>query len=230
VTRPGFKTFLKWLIVALAAVILMIVLAIAFKNPILRAATCWNIKSTTGLDASIGTFDLNFGRSQLDIRDFRIANAPTFGPSPLLDIGEIYFSVKPRESGKLHFDEVRFNLRQINVVQATNGVTNIELLQKTLETNLLNSSQVRVKGLEFGGIDKIVVSLGKVTFKDMANPTNDTQIDLGVKEEARNLKTEEEVQNWATALLLRVAIQQSFNARASQGSPGVLQKLLQGIK
>jgi len=233
VTRPRFKKFLRWLIGILAFLILLLVVAIVFRNSILKTVTCWNVKSSTGLKANIRKFDLDFGRSELAIADFRIWNSPAFGNSALLDIPEIYFALAPEAatSGKIRFKEVRFNLREVNVVQNTNGVTNLELLQKALETNISKSVHLHLKTMEFGGVDKLVVSLGKVNFTDLANPANNTQIDLGVKEEvAKNLKSEEELQNWTTALLLRLTIQQSLSGGSRASGTKALEKLMQKMK
>jgi len=223
---------LRWLIGVLAFLILLLAVAVIFKNPILKTATCWNVKSSTGLKANIGRFDLNFRRSQLAIANFRILNAPAFGKSALIDIPEIYFSLAPEEaaSGRIRFREIRFNLRELNVVQNTNGITNIELLQKALETNISKSAHLHLKTMQFGGVDKLIVTLGKVNFTDLANPANNTQIDLGVKEEvAKDLKSEEELQNWATALLLRLTIQQSFNSGSRPSAPRALDKLMKRL-
>ena len=76
-----------------------------------------------------------------------------------------------------------------------------------------------------------MVSLGKVNFVDLQQPQNSTQLDLGVKEEVvRNLKTSEELENWATALLLRVMIQQSLTGAAEQSKTRTLEKLLKQLK
>jgi hypothetical protein len=123
------------------------------------------------------------------------------------------------------------NLREVNVVQNTNGVTNLELLQKALETNISKSVHLHLMTMEFGGVDRLVVSLGKVNFTDLGNPANNAQIDLGVKEEvAKNLKSEEELQNWATALLLRLTIQQSLSGRSKQSAPKALENLMKQLK
>ena len=94
------RKILKWVIGLLAALIALIVLAIGFKNPILKTATCWNVRSSTGLKATIGNFDLDFGKSQLAISNFQIFNSRPFGGSLLLDIPEIYFALEPQHIGR----------------------------------------------------------------------------------------------------------------------------------
>jgi hypothetical protein len=222
VSRGRLRTILKWVICLLGVLIALLVLAVIFKNPILKLATCWNVKSSTGLKANIGKFDLDFGRSQLAISNFQIFNSPSFGNSLMLDIPEIYLAFEPQEAanGKIRFKEIRFNMQELHVVQNTNGITNLELLQKTLETNSVKKGHVHLKTIEFGGVDKMVVNLGKVKFTDLGNSTNNVVMNLGVTNAvAQNLKSEEEMQNWATALVLRLAIQQWFDPESRKSLP-----------
>jgi uncharacterized protein involved in outer membrane biogenesis len=222
VSRGRFRTILKWVIGLLVALIALLVLAIIFKSPILKMAICSTVKSSTGLKANIGQFDLDLGRSQLAISNFQIFNSPAFGNSILLDIPEIYLALESQDaaSGKIRFKEIRFNMQELHVVQNTNGVTNLELLQKTFETNSAKKGQAHVKTIEFGGVDKIVVNLGKVKFTDLGNSANNVEMNLGVTNAtALNLKSEEEMQNWATALLLRLAIQQWFDPESRKSLP-----------
>src|SRR5882672_7471699 len=123
-----WKKILRWAIGVFAVLLLFVVAAVVFKNPLLKTVTRWNIKATTGLEASIGGLDLNIGGSRLRITSFRIYNDPAFGKSVLFDIPEIYLQVDSDSAsdGKLRFKEVRFNLAEVNVVRSTNGLTNLD--------------------------------------------------------------------------------------------------------
>jgi len=227
------RKFLRWLLGILALLVLLIVAAIIFKNPLLKTVTSWNIRRNTGLPTQISAVDLDLANSRLRITGFRIYNAPAFGGSVLVDIPEVYFALDSQDAsrGKLHFKEVRFVLAEANVVQGTNGLTNLEDLKQRLEKKKEKVGRPHTNALEFAGIDKLVVSLSKVNFVDLQQPQNSTQLDLGVKEEVvRNLKTSEELENWATALLLRVMIQQSLTGAAEQSKTRTLEKFLKQLK
>jgi hypothetical protein len=229
VSRGRLRTILKWVIGLLGVLIALLVFAVIFKNPILKLAMCWNVKSSTGLNANIGKFDLDLGRSQLAISNFQIFNSPSFGNSVMLDIPEIYLALESHDAanGKIRFKEIRLNMQELHVVQNTNGITNLELLQKTIETNSAKKGHVHVKTIEFGGVDKIVVNLGKVKFTDLGNSANNVEMNLGVTNAvAQNLKSEEEMQNWATALLLRLAIQQWFDPESRKSLPAKWKALM----
>src|SRR6267143_1091944 len=102
------RKILRWLLGILGLLLLLIVAAIVFKNPLLKTVTCWNIRRNTGLLTKIGAVDLDLAGSRLRITGFRIYNAPPFGSSVLVDIPEIYFALDAQNAarGKLHFKEV----------------------------------------------------------------------------------------------------------------------------
>src|SRR6266849_5864 len=85
------RKILRWLVALIALLLLLIAAAILFKNPLLKSVTCWNIRRKTGLQTTLGAFDLDLAGSRLRITSFRIYNAPPFGNSVLVDIPEIYF-------------------------------------------------------------------------------------------------------------------------------------------
>ena len=207
-TKTGFKKALRWIIGIVAVLLVLAVCAFAFKAPLLKSVTRWNIKSSTGLESSIGAFNVDFGASSVQITRFRLFNDPAFGKSVLFDIPEIYLELDAQTAsqGKLRFKEVRFNLAEANIVKNTNGVTNLEALKEVVEKKNLSTN-----GLEFAGIDKLVLNLGCVNYTDLKQPANNTQIRLDLKDEvARGLKTSEDVENWTMALLIRLAVQQAF--------------------
>jgi hypothetical protein len=225
--RATLKKALKWIIGAVAVLLLFVVGAIIFKDSLLKTITRWNIKASTGLEASIGKFKLDLSGSRLQIINFRIYNDPAFGKSPLLDVPEIYVQFDPEQAaaGRLHFKEVRFNLAELNVVRNTNGITNVEALKDIVEKKTVSTN-----GLEFGGIDKLVVNLGQLNYTDLQRPENNTQMNFGVKDEVvRDLKTSDDVEKWTMALLIRVTMQQAFLTDREHSKTRTFQKLIEQL-
>jgi hypothetical protein len=221
------KKVLKWIIAAVAVLLLLVIGAIVFKDSLLKTITRWNIKATTGLEASIGEFKLDLSGSRLQILNFRIFNDAAFGKSALLDVPEIYLQFDPEQAshGKLHFKEVRFNLAELNVVRNTNGITNIEALRDIVEKKTTPTN-----GLEFGGIDKLVLNLGLLNYTDLLRPENNTQMNFGVKDEVvRDLKTSDDIEKWTMALLIRLTVQQAFLSQDQGSKMKTFQKMLEQI-
>jgi len=231
--RVWTRKLLKWVAAIVAVLLLLVAAAIVFKNPLLKTITCWNLKSATGMKTTIAGFDLDFGSSSLQITSLRIHNGARFGGGIFVDIPEIVCQVDPRQAtqGKVAFKEVRFNFAECNVVRNAKGITNLEEMKQAVEKHVKKSRRSHTNAFEFGGIEKLVVSLGKVNFTDLQQPENNTQIDLGIKEEtAHNLKTEEELESWTMALLIRLAIQQSFNADGKPSKSKPLEMMLKQLK
>jgi hypothetical protein len=232
-SRVWIKRAVKTLVAIIGVLILLIAGAVVFKNPLLKTITCWNLNSATGMKTTIAGFNLDFGSSSLVITNLQIHNNRAFGSGIFLDIPEIVCQVDTREvaGGKVHFKEVRFNLSECNVVRNTNGVTNLDEMKQAVEKHVKKSRRSHTNAFEFGGIEKLVVSLGKVNFTDLQQPENNTGIDLGIHDEtAQNLKTEQELENWTMALLIRLAIQQSFNAEGKPSKSKPLEMMLKQLK
>jgi uncharacterized protein involved in outer membrane biogenesis len=226
-TATRLKKVLRWIIGIVALLLLLAAGAVFFKDSLLKTITRWNIKAATGLEATIGKFNLDLGGSRLQITNFRIYNDPAFGKSALLDVPEIYLQFDPEKAsqGKLHFKEVRFNLAELNVIRNTNGITNIEALKDVVERTTMPTN-----GLEFGGIDKLVLNLGQLNYTDLQRPENSTQMHFDVKDEVvRDLKTSEDVENWTMALLIRLTVRQAFLSHGRQSKTATFQKLLDYI-
>jgi hypothetical protein len=232
--RPVWiKRVVKTLVVIIGVLVLLIAGAIVFKNPLLKTTACWYLNSATGMKTTIAGFDFDFGSSSLVITNLQIHNNRAFGSGVFVDIPEIVCQVDNRNvaGGKVRFKEVRFNLSECNVVRNTNGVTNLDEMKQAVEKHVKKSRRSHTNAFEFGGIEKLVVSLGKINFTDLQQPENNTAVDLGIHEEtAQNLKTEQELENWTMALLIRLAIQQSFNAEGKSSKSKPLEMMLKQLK
>ena len=227
------RRVLRWIIGIVAVLLLLLAAAILFRNPLLKTITCRNIKGNTGLEATMGGFDLDLGKSSLQITRFRIYNAAAFGGSIFLDIPEIFCEIDPRDTaqGKIRFKEVRFNLSEANVVRDTNGLTNIEALKKVMEKKTSVSTRPHTNGFEFGGIDKLVVTLGKLNFTDLQDAANSAQVDFGIQGETiKDIKSNEELESWAASLVLRMALQQAISGAGQQTKTRALETLLKQLK
>jgi hypothetical protein len=228
------RRVLRWVIGIVAVLLLLVAAAILFRNPLLKTITCWNIKGNTGLETTMGGFNLDLGNSSLKITRLRIYNAAAFGGSIFVDIPEIFCEIDTRDTaqGKIRFKEVRFNLAEANIVQNTNGLTNLEALKKEMEKKAPASGRSHTNGFEFGGIDKLVVTLGKLNFTDLQDAANNAQVDFGIQGETVRdiIKTNADLENWATALVLRVALQQAISGARQQSKVRSLENLLKRLK
>src|SRR5439155_17583626 len=110
--RPRWKRILKWLALACGSALTLVVLALIFKNALIKAYAEHRIKSKTGLIAKIDELEVGLTTGRVWLKDLRIFNTAEFGGSVFLHVPEIYLELEPADSGKgrLHLREVRFNL------------------------------------------------------------------------------------------------------------------------
>ena len=209
------KKVLRWVVAVCVLLLLLFGAVLYFKNPILKRITESRIRQGTGLAAAIGSLDVALRAGTVTVRDFKILNAPEFGGTALLNIPEVHLAVDSQEAaeGKLHFTEVRFHLAAVNVVRGTNGELNLESLQKRQRaTKKPNHERSSKREFEFGGIDKLYLSLGTIRYTDLQNPKLNDEHVLGVQNELiENIKTEEELQAHLLRILVRAVLQEVLN-------------------
>lgn len=207
------KKILRWFIAVAALLLIICVVALLSKDAILKKITENRIEAETGLDAKIGGLQLSLRSGALRLSEFKIQNAPEFGDSALLHIPKFDMVVDSQEAagGKLRFKEVHFALAEFNVVKSKSGELNIDSFQKKQQTKT-RSKKEKSSDLEFGGIDKLYLTLGKLRFTDLKDPRQNAEYDLAVRNELiENIKTEEELQARIMTILIRALVQDLMN-------------------
>ena len=207
------KVFL-WIIAVCALLLLLAGGAIVFKDPILKKVTESRIRSETGLTANIGDLDVGLTSGKVTVTNFKLLNAPEFGGGVLLDIPEVHLALDPGQTteGKLHFREVRFHLAEVHVVRGANGQLNMEALQRKHRSKKPSGKKTPKDEVTFGGIDRLHLSLGKLRYTDLQNPSQNAEHTIGIENEIiENIKSEEELQAHVLRLLLRSVLQEVLN-------------------
>ncbi len=220
------KTLFKWIFrIALFFVILAIVTVVALlllKDTLAKSAAEKNLRDSTGMDAKISKLDVGVLTHTVDLEGLKIYNKPEFGGGTFLEMPELRVEVVPEDirSGKLHFKTMRINVSEVTVVRNAEGKLNTDDLAKEAKKKTSGEKKkTDLPGIDFGGIDTLIVSIGKVKVVDLANPRNNQEIVIGLKEEkGQNIKTEAELQAWFQVVVLKVAFQQAMkNGDASGG-------------
>jgi hypothetical protein len=204
------KKFLRW-----AAAVILVLLAIVvglflFKDPILKKITVSRIRSQTGLQSEIGAFHISLGSGAVHLQNFKLLNLGEFGGSPLLDIPEIYLLLDAQHTttDKLHFKEVRLNLAQLHVIKDKSGRYNIDQLAKLPKQPKAPKTKRDQSSVQFGGIDRLYVTLGSIKYTDLRDPTQNEEMNLNIKDELfRDVRTEEELQARLLTIILGAVIQ-----------------------
>lgn len=211
------RSLFKWIFrIALFFVILAIVVVVALlllKDTLAKSAAEKNLRDSTGMDAKIAKLDVGVLTHTVDLEGLKIYNKPDFGGGTFLELPELRVEVVPESlrSGKLRFKTMRVNLSEVTVVKNAEGKLNTEdLAKETKKKTSGQKSKSDVPGVDFGGIDTIIVSIGKIKVRDLGNPRNNVDYVVGLKEATgHNLKTEDELRMWLTLQVTFALAQQS---------------------
>jgi uncharacterized protein involved in outer membrane biogenesis len=219
------KRILRWVGGILLCVLLLAVALVAARNRIFKAMAERRIRAETGLRAQIGHLKTGLGSATIALKDIRIFNPPEFGSSLLLEIPQLDVELDAEQAvaSKLRFKVLRFHLSELNVVRDKQGRLNLEALQDFRNTPgptnaAPGTARSGRKGYEFGGIGKLYLTLGKVTYTDLQQPKNNREFILGVEDElVTNIENAHELDTWMKAFLIRIAVQEYVKARAQRG-------------
>lgn len=204
------KKFLRWVLGIILVLVLLGAAALIFMDQIIKKIAERRIHAETGMQARIGNLKVKFSAGSLSIKDFTLLNPPGFGPSPLLNIPELAMELDrdAARSGKLRFKEIRLHLSELNLVKDKFGKFNVEGIEKIASTNKSTGSGGGGKSLEFAGIEKFYLTLGKLKYTDLAQPERNEVLNLNVENELfTHLQTEKDVRTWYGAICVRLLLQ-----------------------
>ena len=214
------KKLFKWLVRLAVTLfflaVLLLVIGVLLKDVIAKSIAERNLRDTTGMDAKISKLEVNLSTPTVNLEGLKLYNTPEFGGSTFLDLPELRIEYIPGDirEGKLHFKTVRLHLAEVHVVKNKNGKTNIDLLQKESKKKSSGQKDKTDKpGVDFGGIDTLYLTVGKIRITDESDPRNNEVIDVGIKDEVgRNLKDEAAITQWFNGVLIRLALREAMTS------------------
>ena len=113
-------------------VLFVIVLVLAFgKNIMIKTALTSGVKAITGLDLEIDKMNIGLLNTLVDIRGLKLLNPKGFKDNVMIEAPEIYvnYDLGGFFKGKAHFEELRFNLKELVVVRNEQGELNLDSLK-----------------------------------------------------------------------------------------------------
>jgi uncharacterized protein involved in outer membrane biogenesis len=203
------KTIVKWLFRLLILVIVLLVAFILLLDTMARAFTEREIKRQTGLNVTIGRMEVGLWNPKFHLENFVLYNAPEYGGAPMINLPELHIEYNWRElmAGKLHFTLLRINLAEISVVEGRDGRHNLMDLDARIQASAKARAKAGRKAAaepEFGGIDTLNLSIGKLKYTSLKNP--DTRADFNIDAQhylVTGIKKEEEISAALQALAKR---------------------------
>jgi uncharacterized protein involved in outer membrane biogenesis len=204
---PAMKKLIKWLFGLVFFAVALLVLVIVCRDAILKEVVERQIRAETGMDVRIGSFHTGLREPVVRFENLKIYNLDEFGGAPLVNIPELHaeYDRMALLSQKLHLTLVRLNLAEANVVEGKNGKTNLEDLQEK-QKKKASSARARKGGaqIEFSGIDTLKLTLGRVRFSSMKDPSKGKVIAMDVKDyELKNVKSATDLSGLVLAIVLK---------------------------
>ena len=164
---------LKGIFGFLGVLVVLFVLAIFFRNAIVKTAVEQAVTRMTGFETKVKAIEINFPAVIL-VKDLQIKNPTGFEQKTFTTIPEIYIDFNLREfmrKERLHLREIRLNLQEIHIEKNAKGVSNIQLLSKaTAPKGGTSQAQVKPAGEKGAALpflcDKMVLTLRNVSYTD----------------------------------------------------------------
>lgn len=152
--------------IIIAIVVVLFVLS-CFKNFLIQTAIGGGVSSAIHLPVSIGSTNASFISSSIKIKNFKLKNPGGFKDRVMVDAPLLFIDFDPSSIGKpkLRFEDVQLNLKEITIVKNAKGEVNVNAL-KPKQKEGEKSKPVAKKPAPKFHIDRLTLTIGKVTYKD----------------------------------------------------------------
>ena len=195
---------------AFRLVILVVVLGVALvllKDTLLKSLVEQRLRRETGLEVRIGKLEAGLFTPTVHLERLVIHNTAEFGGGPFLDLPEVHLEYDrlALASRKLHLTLVRLNLAEVNMVKNQAGRTNFEWLEARQKQK--STAAAASPGFEFTGIDLLNLSIGKLRFTNLQQPSQTREVSIQLHNEMlRNVKAASDLSELLVKLVLQKAL------------------------
>jgi len=210
------KRLVRWLFRLVILLVVLVVALLLLKDTILKEVAENRIRTSTGLEARIGKFELGLLSPTLTITDFRIYNPPGFGGAPFVKLPELHFEYdwSALRERRLRLRLVRLNLQEVDIVEDAYGRSNLDALQEVLKT----AKPMGGFEVEFEGIDTFNLSIGQVRRYKLADPARAEVTNVNIRDEVMtNLETQADFVVAVTKLFLKYGMRNLTGAMPHPG-------------
>lgn len=157
----------KKLILISAILLAVVVLLSLAKNIIVDVSLSNWARSMTGADLRVDSMDIGIIKTRVDIKGLKLFNPPGFPGKLLADMPEVYvdYDLAAFFRRKIHFEEIRLNLKELNVIRNEEGKVNVDSLNLVQGIKGRHESTKKDEMPELK-IDLLKLKIGKVVFKN----------------------------------------------------------------
>ena len=184
------KLFMSVVVIILAVVV---VLAVG-KDTIAKVGVERGVELVTGLRLTIQKLGIGIVKTNVGIEDLKLYNPLGFEDKIMLNMPEIYvdYDLVAILKGKIHLPEMRINLQEFMVVKNRDGKLNLDSLKAVQSQKAAKkpAAEPAEKGkMPEIQIDKLVLKVGKVVYKDYSKGGAPTvkEFNVNINEEYSNI-------------------------------------------
>ena len=153
--------------------ILIIVLVILFvgsivKNSLFQSVLAGALSKATHVPVRIGSTNLGILSGKLTLRGIRIYNPKSFPEKLMLDapLVAVHLDSSALFQRRLHFKDVKLNVKEIIVIKNRDGQLNVDALKATGEEKRKSEAPKSKTEMPPLKIDRLSLTVGRVVYKD----------------------------------------------------------------
>lgn len=153
--------------------VVLILAASLTKDIIVKISIERGVELVTGLKLGIRSISVGIFKPVVHIKYIRLTNPRRFIDRTMIDMPEIYvhYDLPAIMAGNIHLPEMRLVLREFIVVKNSKGELNLDALRPVQAQKRGRTVSRRTAGRAPGiKIDRLVLSIGKVVYKDYTRP------------------------------------------------------------
>jgi hypothetical protein len=223
------RSVFRWILLLAGGAITLGILALVGMGAFgmdwfVKRAITEQLRQSGVAEVEIGSLDIGLIRPRLVLKNVKLFAEPQLGGVQILDLPELFISYDRNalQRSELHLNEVRIQLTELALIDGIeekpiNMMQMVQLLpmQMAAYTNRLASltNQVdfekaqQLGKLKFAGVDHLELTVGRVRFIDMKDPTAERVSSLSIhKKSWSNLKTVPDLVPIAVDLVVRAAV------------------------
>ena len=212
IPRSRLRRFLRWLAIILCALGAIVTALFLARDFLIRSLAERHLRQQTDLETKISRCELKLASGTLKVNGLRIFNPPEFGGLALIEIPEIFIQLDARHSSArtLRLKLLRLNVAEMNVVRNKDGRLNLDCVERVAKA-VIGSGR---SGTKFGGIEQILLSVERASYRDLQDTSQSRVFQLGIKDELmENITSAEDASRWFSSLLLRTILREAFSGK-----------------
>lgn len=198
---------IRWAFRFLILVVVLGVALVLLKDTLLKSLAEQRLRREIGLEVRIGKLEAGLFTPTVHLERLVIYNTAEFGGGLFIDLPEVHLEYDrlALASRKLHLTLVRLNLAEANIVKNQAGRTNLEGLEARQKEK--PAPGAGSPGFEFTGIDLLNLSIGKLRFTNLQQPSQTREVNIQLQNEMlRNVTAAGDLSGLLVKLVLQKAL------------------------